>query len=598
MNANPLLDVSDLRVSFSTPDGEVSAVRGMNFELAAGESLGIVGESGSGKSQSVLSLMGLLADNGRATGRAVFDDRDLLALPRAQLARLRGADVAMVFQDPMTALNPYLSIGAQMGLVLRRHEGLGRGAARARCVEMLEAVKLSDAARRLDMYPHELSGGQRQRVMIAAALLCRPKLLIADEPTTALDVTVQAQILELISELRAQLNTSVLLITHDLGVVAGHCDRVLVMEQGERRDYGSVDQVFQDPSHAYTQKLLAAVPRIDAPGRQGALPGGDTLLQVDGLSVQFRLPADRWLAPRRQLTAVDQVSFELGPGESLGVVGESGCGKSTLARAVLRLVKAHAGRVSLLGRELLPLKGKDLRMARRDLQVVFQDPLASLDPRMSVRDIIAEPLESFSPELGREETTRRVARLLERVGLEPAHLNRYPHEFSGGQSQRIGIARALICEPQLVICDEAVSALDVSVQAQILDLLLDLQKELGLALVFIAHDLAVVRQISHRVLVMYLGRAVELAPADRLYEQPQHPYTRALLEAVPIPEPELERGRSRRLLGGDVPSPLSPPSGCAFRTRCEFAQAKCAAERPALQDLDGTQVACHFAGEV
>jgi oligopeptide/dipeptide ABC transporter ATP-binding protein len=594
----PLLQVQDLRVSFSTPDGEVAAVRGLAFELAAGESLGIVGESGSGKSQSVLSLMGLLADNGRASGSARFDGRDLLQLPAEELADLRGADIAMVFQDPMTALNPYLSIGAQMSLVLRQHEKLTGAAARELCVAMLDAVRLSDARRRLDMYPHELSGGQRQRVMIAAALLCRPRLLIADEPTTALDVTVQAQILELISDLRSELNTAVLLITHDLGVVAGHCDRVLVMEQGVRRDYGSVDDVFQAPTHAYTSQLLAAVPRIDAPGRQDRPATDDVLLQVQDLGVSFRLSPERWPGRARKLTAVDGISFDLAPGESLGVVGESGCGKSTLARAVLRLVPAGAGSVSLLGRALLPLTGNELRDARRDLQVVFQDPLASLDPRMTVRDIVAEPLESFSPDLGRDEITQRVARLLKRVGLEPAHLNRYPHEFSGGQSQRIGIARALICEPQLVICDEAVSALDVSVQAQIIDLLLDLQAELGLALVFIAHDLAVVRQISHRVLVMYLGRAVELAPGNLLYERPRHPYTRALLEAVPIPDPAVEATRERKLLGGDVPSPLSPPSGCAFRTRCEFAQGRCASERPALRNLDGTLVACHYAENI
>ncbi len=402
----------------------------------------------------------------------------------------------------------------------------------------------------------------------------------------------------MISELRDQLDTSILLITHDLGVVAGHCDRVLVMEQGQRRDYGTVDQVFHAPTHHYTRKLLAAVPRVDAPGRQGDLPGGDALLRVQDLSVSFRLPPDHWPGRARQLKAVNRVSFELAPGETLGVVGESGCGKSSLARAVLRLVPASTGTVSLLGRELLPLHGADLRAARRDLQVVFQDPLASLDPRMTVRDIVAEPLESFRPDLSRDEVTQRVARLLERVGLEPAHLNRYPHEFSGGQSQRIGIARALVCEPKLVICDEAVSALDVSVQAQIIDLLLDLQGELGLALVFIAHDLAVVRQLSHRVLVMYLGRIVEVAAADQLYEAPRHPYTQALLQAVPVPDPAVERGRQRQLLSGDVPSPLSPPSGCAFRTRCPFAESRCAAELPALRELDGSLVACHYAEEI
>ncbi|MGI9330518.1 MAG: ABC transporter ATP-binding protein [Gammaproteobacteria bacterium] len=593
--AEPLLEVTGLGVRFGTPDGEVAAVRDLSFEVSAGECLGIVGESGSGKSQSVLSLLGLLADNGRASGSARFGGCDLLALPARELAAVRGAQIAMVFQDPMTALNPYLSIGSQMNLVLRRHEKLSARAARARCSQMLTAVNISDAANRLESFPHELSGGQRQRVMIAAALLCRPQLLIADEPTTALDVTVQAQILSLMSELRDEFDTAVLLITHDLGVVAGHCDRVLVMEQGQRRDYGGVQEIFSAPAHDYTRRLLAAVPRIDAPGRQALTHPADELLTVQDLSVSFRLPPLRWPGRARELQAVNDISFALAAGETLGVVGESGCGKSTLARAVLRLVPSGTGRVSLLGRELLPLQGESLRAVRRNLQVVFQDPLASLDPRMTVRDIVAEPLESFQPELDRDSVTARVAELLGRVGLEAAHLNRYPHEFSGGQSQRIGIARALICAPKLVICDEAVSALDVSVQAQIIDLLLDLQQELGLALIFIAHDLAVVRQISHRVLVMYLGRAVEIAAAADLYERPRHPYTRALLQAVPIPDPDLERGRERQLLSGDVPSPLQPPSGCAFRTRCPSADTRCAAERPGLRELEGSLVACHHA---
>jgi peptide/nickel transport system ATP-binding protein len=598
MTGEPLLEVSGLDVRFATPDGEVHAVRGLDFAIAPGESLGIVGESGSGKSQSALALIGLLADNGRATGAARFGDKNLLHQSERELAALRGAEIAMVFQDPMTALNPYLSIGTQMSLVLRRHTGASARAARAQCTEMLAAVKLNDPEGRLEMYPHELSGGQRQRVMIAAALLCRPRLLIADEPTTALDVTVQAQILALIADLRDALGTTVLLITHDLGVVAGHCDRVLVMEAGERRDYGTVAQVFHSPGHDYTRRLLAAVPRVDAPGRAGTTRGTGSLLHVDELSVSFRLPPSRWPGRARRLTAVDRVSFDLAPGETLGVVGESGCGKSSLARALLRLVPASAGRVSLLGRELLPLQGADLRAARRELQVVFQDPLASLDPRMTVRDIVAEPLESFCPELGRDEITKRVAKVLERVDLEPVHLNRYPHEFSGGQSQRIGIARALVCAPKLVICDEAVSALDVSVQAQILELLLHLQREMGLALVFIAHDLAVVREISHRVLVMYLGRAVEIADAEQVYLRPRHPYTRALLGAVPVPDPDIEGRRPKQLLSGDLPSPLNPPSGCAFRTRCEFAQDRCATESPALRDLDGTLVACHLAEDI
>ena len=595
--SQPLLSVSGLNVRFLTPDGPVQAVRDLGFDLCAGETLGIVGESGSGKSQSMLALLGLLADNGLASGRALFDGQDLLAMPARQLRALRGSGIAMVFQDPMTALNPYLRIGDQMTLVLRHHQGLSKRMALRQCEALLDAVKISESRRRLSSFPHELSGGMRQRVMIATALLCRPRLLIADEPTTALDVTVQAQILELLRELRRDFDAAMILITHDLGVVAGVCDRVLVMQNGETRDQGETSQVFHAPVHDYTRRLLAAVPRIDVPGERPS-PVGEALLEVEGLAVDYRLPPRSWPGPSQLLKAVDDVSFDLRPGETLGVVGESGCGKSTLARAVLRLVRVSEGRIALLGSDLLALEGRKLKQARRDLQVIFQDPLASLNPRMNLRDIVAEPLETFYPDLAESDRDARVAEMLARVGLEAAQMNRYPHEFSGGQCQRIGIARALILQPRLVICDEPVSALDVTVQAQIVSLLKSLQDELGLALVFIAHDLAVVRQISHRVLVMYLGRAVELAPAQSLYESPRHPYTRALLQAVPVPDPDLERGRDRRGLAGDVPSPLDPPSGCAFRSRCPHAVDRCASERPLLRDLGDTRVACHRAEEL
>ncbi len=593
MNA-PLLSVRDLRVRFSTPDGEVEAVRGIDFDVAAGETLGIVGESGSGKSQSVLALLGLLADNGRASGVAHFGDQDLLALPEPQLAAIRGSVISMVFQDPMTALNPYLSIGEQLELVLRHKQGLGRRAARERAVEALHSVHISDPGRRLAMYPHELSGGMRQRVMLAAALACEPALLIADEPTTALDVTVQAQILALLAELTRARGTALILITHDLGVVAGSCDRVLVMEAGEARDCAAVDALFSRPGHAYTRALLDAVPRIDrAPTRPP--PGGETLLQVEGLRVEFPMRSAGLFARAQRLQAVAGVDVSLRAGEAVGVVGESGCGKSTLARAVLRLLRPTAGRIVMLGKTLHTLDGEALRRFRRHLQIVFQDPLAALDPRMTVRDIVAEPLENFEPSLAPATVTERAAEMLERVGLEAAHLNRYPHQFSGGQCQRIGIARALIIRPELVICDEPVSALDVTVQAQIIRLLIELQHELGLALLFIAHDLAVVRQLSHRVMVMYLGRVVEVADAQSLYERPRHPYTRALLDAVPVPDPAVERSRQRVLLTGEVPSPLAPPSGCAFRGRCPWAQSRCAEERPALRPVGVSLVACHFA---
>jgi oligopeptide/dipeptide ABC transporter ATP-binding protein len=593
-----LLKTEKLNVHFSTPGGDVHAVKDLDFEVSAGETLGVVGESGSGKTVAMLGLMGLLADNGRASGLALFDGDDLLSMNAEKLRVIRGAGISMVFQDPMTALNPYLTIGKQMQMVLAQHRGLTGRDARDRCRELLEAVRITDAAERLDNYPHELSGGMRQRVMIATALLCEPRLLIADEPTTALDVTVQAQILVLLDELREKFDTATLLITHDLGVVAGSCDRVLVMQNGEARDRGDIYKVFAAPEHDYTRRLLAAVPRLDSVSTRSSPPPAEPLLDVEDLSVSFRLPPQRWPGKSRRLRAVDGVSLELAPGETLGVVGESGCGKSTLARAILRLVEADGGSVSLLGREFLSLEKETLRDARRDLQVVFQDPLASLDPRLTVRDIVAEPLETFFADKPRDEITAQVEKIIRRVGLEPEHLRRYPHEFSGGQCQRIGIARALITEPKLVICDEPVSALDVSVQAQIVQLLTELQDELGIALVFIAHDLAVVRQISHRVLVMYLGRAVEVAGANRLVEHPVHPYTRALLASVPLPDPERERARAHRPLEGDVPSPVDPPSGCAFRTRCEFAAEACAATRPPLEAFEQSLVACLRAAEL
>ena len=615
-----LLEVEKLNVRFHTPDGEVHAVRDLGFSLERGETLGIVGESGSGKSQSMMSLIGLLSANGRASGSACFDGTELLGLPAEALRRIRGRRVGMIFQDPMTSLNPYMTVFQQMAQVLQHHEGIGRKAARARCIELLDAVHIPEANKRVDMYPHEFSGGMRQRVMIASALLCRPDLLIADEPTTALDVTVQAQILELMREVRRETGTSIILITHDLGVVAGLCDRVLVMHRGEEQESGPVDDIFYRPQHPYTRALLAAVPRLDqADGRRlAALEGPGSaaepaaapvqvvrtepdraappLLETRDLKVHFKLAPERLFASARVLKAVDGVDLALHPGETLGVVGESGCGKSTLARAILRLVEPTAGHVTLLGDEITAADKKAMRPHRRDMQVVFQDPLASLNPRMTVGTIVAEPLQTHFPGLGRAEIRRRVGAMLERVGLGPEHINRYPHEFSGGQCQRIGIARALVLEPKLVICDEPVSALDVSIQAQIVNLLMDLQAEMNLSLVFIAHDLAVVRHISHRIMVMYLGRVAEIADRDALYERPLHPYTEALIRAVPIPDPELERAKAFAPLEGDLPSPVNPPSGCAFRTRCPIATPRCAVETPELRRIDGHLVACHEAG--
>jgi peptide/nickel transport system ATP-binding protein len=594
-----LLEVDKLNVRFATPDGEVHAVRDLSFTLEQSETLGIVGESGSGKSQTVMSLVGLLAANGRATGTARFAGRDLLALRPAELRAIRGRKIAMIFQDPMTSLNPYLTIEAQMTEVVRAHERVSRAAARARCLEMLNAVAIPEAAARLKRYPHELSGGMRQRVMIAASLLLEPEILVADEPTTALDVTVQAQILALLKDLQSRFRTAIVLITHDLGVVAGLADRVLVMHGGELKEQGAVRDVFYRPQHDYTRLLLKAVPRLDAPlAPLPAVPTRDPLIAVDGLRVHFSVPGAGWFSRSEMLRAVDGVELTLAPGETLGVVGESGSGKSTLARAILRLVPATAGSVTVLGREVAALSSAALSAIKRDLQVVFQDPLASLNPRMTVGDIVSEPLWTHRPELDAAAVRAAVVEVLRRVGLLGSELNRYPHEFSGGQCQRIGIARALVLRPKVIVCDEPVSALDVSIQGEIVRLLLELRAEFGLALVFIAHDLAVVRQISHRVMVMYLGRVMEVAHRDDLYARPRHPYTQALLGAVPLPDPDAERARAHPLLGGELPSPIRPPSGCRFRTRCPHVIERCAADVPALRTFRGSLVACHRAEDL
>ncbi|MEW2519360.1 ABC transporter ATP-binding protein [Actinacidiphila alni] len=553
-----LVEVAGLRIEFPTEGGSVRAVDGLDFTLAPGGALGLVGESGSGKSATAYALLGLHRGTGaRVSGTVRVAGTDVLAAQDAELRRLRGGVAAMVFQDPLSSLDPYYAIGDQIAEVYRVHHRGSRAAARARAVEVLDRVGIPDAARRARSRPHEFSGGMRQRALIAMALACEPRLLVADEPTTALDVTVQAQILDLLHELRAETGMGLLLVTHDLGVVAGSVDDVLVMRGGSAVERGPVTEVLRAPADPYTRALLSAVPRIDLRSAEGeeraaapvlakspvaptvsagpaapavpAAESGDVLLEAVGLRREFG-------KGRERLRAVDDVSLTVRAGETLGVVGESGSGKTTLGRMLVRLLDPSAGQIRYGGREIGGLGEKALRPLRRDLQMVFQDPVSSLNPRRSIGESIADPLRAAG-ELSDKAVVARVKELLERVGLDPDWYHRYPHEFSGGQRQRVGIARALAPGPKLVVCDEPVSALDVTTQAQVVALLAELRRDLGLSLVFIAHDLAVVRQVSDRVAVMRGGRIVESGTVDEVYDAPQDPYTKGLLAAVPVLDP-------------------------------------------------------------
>jgi len=540
----PLLRVRDLTVSFEGEDATTRAVDGVSLDLAPGEILALVGESGCGKSVTALSLVGLLAPNASTRGSVRYAGRELIGAPEDELRRLRGEQLAMIFQDPLSSLNPVLRVGDQIAEQIRAHRAVGRAEARERAVELLRRVELPEPERRVDAYPHELSGGMRQRATIAMALSCEPRILIADEPTTALDVTVQAQILDLIRELRAETGAGVLLITHDFGVVAQLADRVAVMDAGRIVEQGSAEEIFERPREERTRRLLAAVPRIDGPPRRRPRTAGDgdgPVLALEQLEVSFAIRGRR--LPRRRgadrLRAVDGVSLTVEAGETVGLVGESGSGKSTLARAAVRLLEPTGGTVSFAGRDITRAGRRALDPLRSELQIVFQDPYGSLNPRKRVRDIVGLPLRLHG--VSRREAATRVDGLLERVGLSPEHADRWPHEFSGGQRQRIGIARALALDPRLVVLDEPVSALDVTVQAQILDLLDTLQRDLGLAYLFISHDLGVIRQVADRVAVMRAGKLVELAPASEIYARPAHPYTAQLLSAVPLPDPRRRR---------------------------------------------------------
>jgi len=656
--APPLLAVDGISVEFETSRGILRAVDGVSWNVAPGEVHAIVGESGCGKSVTAHAIMGLLPKNqGRVVeGHIRFAGRELRGLPEREMSRIRGRDIGMIFQEPMSSLNPVLTIGRQIMEPLFVHRNLDKESARQRAVELLKLVGIADIDRRLEQYPHQLSGGMRQRVMIAIALACEPRLLIADEPTTALDVTIQAQILGLMRELCDRLGVSIVLITHNLGVVARYADRITVMYAGRAVESGPADEVFANPSHPYTRGLISSVPRLDvarharletiegqppnlaepiqgcrfAPRCRFALPicatepprvdlspdhsaachrarelpaggaepdgampvasqvlqPGETLLDVSGVTKSFDSGA-------LSLTAVRDVSLTVGRGEVVSIVGESGCGKTTVGRMALGLTPATSGTVAFEGRDISAARGRDAKALRRRMQIVFQDPYSSLNPRMRIRDIIAEPLKVHGLARGSRQIAARVDELLEKVGLPVAFGARFPHQMSGGQRQRVGIARAIAYEPDFIVCDEPVSALDVSVQGQVVNLLSDLRRDLGIAYLFIAHDLAVVRHISDRVIVMYLGRIMEEARADDLYANPLHPYTRALIEAAPVPDPAIERSRSVKPLQGELPSIMKPVEGCPFNTRCPLATQECRVQVPGLREMaPGHRVAC------
>lgn len=679
----PLLSVRDLSVTFPQRDGDaVHAVRGISYDVYPGEFLGIVGESGSGKSVSSLAVMGLLPSTAEITGSIEFEGRPLIGLDDAKLSRIRGKELAMVFQDPLSALTPVYTVGDQISEALRLHDSkLSAQAAAARSVELLKVVGIPDAERRARAFPHEYSGGMRQRAMIAMAIANDPKVILADEPTTALDVTIQAQILEVLEKAKDITGASVVLITHDLGVVAGHADRVGVMYAGKMVELGTTDEVFAAPQMPYTIGLLRSVPNMLTAGSQrlvplegrppslanlpkgcpfaarcpiaidacrdvepsllahdpasplhtaacirageivdGELVRSDVFPRPEPLATEERAETDREpvlevndlkrhfplmrgsVFPRRVGTvrAVDGVSFMLRPGRTLGLVGESGCGKTTTILEVMEMTEPQSGSIRIEGQDVATASKKDVKKLRRDVQIVFQDPMGAIDPRLPIGEVITEPLRVQG--VGKAERDARVTELLDLVGLDPAMADRYPHEFSGGQRQRIGIARALSTNPAVLILDEPVSALDVSIQAGVINLLEDLGERLGLSYLFVAHDLAVVRQIADDVAVMYLGVIVEQGPVAEVFTNPRHPYTKALISAAPIPDPEIERGRTRILLNGDLPSPTQEISGCRFRTRCplyalldEPAQELCRASDPQLTPHGRSKMACHHA---
>ena len=682
---DPIMQVRDLHVSFATEAGVCRAVRGVNFDLWRGRTLGIVGESGSGKSVTALSLIGLLDDNAKVTGSIIMNGEELIGKTDEEMSEIRGERIAMVFQDPLSALTPMFTIGDQIaeGLITH-HPDMSKQQIHDRCVELLELVGIPQPEERLSSFPHQFSGGMRQRVMIAIAIANNPDVIIADEPTTALDVTIQAQILDVLAKAQKETGAAVVLITHDLGVVAGAADDILVMYAGRPVERASIDDIFQHPSMPYTMGLLGAVPKphiaasqrlvpiqgnppslVDIPkgcpfsprcplatpecslsepnlevvdANSGHLASCRRLQEIidknmkytDVFPVPDLLPADWADVPRDQrpvtlevdhlvkhfpltgggmfrrtvgqVAAVDDVTFKIRQGETLALVGESGSGKSTTLMEIMNLMKPEDGRIVVLGHDLAELKKKAERKAlRKDLQIIFQDPMSSLDPRMPIYDVLAEPLKVHK--WSKEKINRRIGELMELVGLNPDYVDRFPAQFSGGQRQRISIARALATDPKVLLLDEPIASLDVSIQAGIINLLEDLQAKLKISYLFVAHDLAVIRHISDRVAVMYLGQVVELGETEDVFTHPRHPYTQALLSAIPVPDPVVERTRQRIILKGDLPSPSEKHPGCRFASRCPVKlrltpeqQKMCETKRPVLTSDDqiATEFACHF----
>ena len=682
---DPIMQVRDLHVSFATEAGVCRAVRGVNFDLWRGRTLGIVGESGSGKSVTALSLIGLLDDNAKVTGSIIMNGEELIGKTDEEMSEIRGERIAMVFQDPLSALTPMFTIGDQIaeGLITH-HPDMSKQQIHDRCVELLDLVGIPQPEERLSSFPHQFSGGMRQRVMIAIAIANNPDVIIADEPTTALDVTIQAQILDVLAKAQKETGAAVVLITHDLGVVAGAADDILVMYAGRPVERASIDDVFQHPSMPYTMGLLGAVPKphiaasqrlvpiqgnppslVDIPkgcpfsprcplatpecslsepnlevvdANSGHLASCRRLQEIidknmkytDVFPVPDLLPADWADVPRDQrpvtlevdhlvkhfpltgggmfrrtigqVAAVDDVTFKIRQGETLALVGESGSGKSTTLMEIMNLMKPEDGRIVVLGHDLAELKKKAERKAlRKDLQIIFQDPMSSLDPRMPIYDVLAEPLKVHK--WSKEKINRRIGELMELVGLNPDYVDRFPAQFSGGQRQRISIARALATDPKVLLLDEPIASLDVSIQAGIINLLEDLQAKLKISYLFVEHDLAVIRHISDRVAVMYLGQVVELGETEDVFTHPRHPYTQALLSAIPVPDPVVERTRQRIILKGDLPSPSEKHPGCRFASRCPVKlrltpeqQKMCETKRPVLTSDDqiATEFACHF----